>query len=123
MKKGFKEKVSPFQTLENHFLNVYHAGVYLSAQEMVNVGKTFGYDIPLKSRELIIKNLLNTANDKDELASVIANLSTIIQERIQTLNTLATDFPKAATFLKGIIQRTTSTDLLLKRQLQANPYE
>ena len=123
MKKGFKEKASPFQTLENHFLNVYHAGVYLSAKEMINVGKEFGYDIPLKSRELIIKKLHNTANDKDELSAVITKLSSIVQERIKTLNALASDFPKAAAFLQGIIQRTTSTDMLLKRQQKANPYE
>ena len=123
MKKNFTEKSSPFQTLENHFLNVFHAGVYISGQEMVDIGKKFNYDIPLKNRELVIKNLLNTANDEENLQAVIVELSQLIQGRIKTLTNLALDYPNAAAYLQTIIQRSTSSDRLLKQQQRSNPYE
>lgn len=123
MKKNFQNNVSPFQSLENHFLNVFHAGIYISGQEMVNIGKKFDYDLPLKNRELVIKNLLNTANDADNLQAVLVELSTLIQERIKTLNALAQDYPASAAYLQTMIQRSTASDRLLKQQQRSNPYE
>ena len=123
MKKHHSEKPSPFQNLENHFLNVFHAGVYISGQEMVNIGKKFDYDIPLKNRELVIKNLLNSANDENNLQAVILELSHLIQSRIKTLNSLALDYPNAANYLQTMIQRSASSDKLLKQQQRSNPYE
>ncbi len=123
MKKNFSEKPSPFQNLENHFLNVFHAGVYISGQEMVDVGKKFGFEIPLKNRELVIKNLLNTAYEEGNLPAVMMELSHLIQDRIKTLNTLALDYPHTAGYLQTLIQRTSSTDKLLKQQQRPNPYE
>ncbi len=123
MKKRHQETQSPFQSLENHFLNVFHAGVYISGQELVNVGKQHGFDIPMKNRELVIKNLLNTANDNGKLSEVVADISALIHERIKLLNGYASDYPHAANYLQSLIQRATSTDLLLKRQQRANPYE
>lgn len=123
MKKNFQNNVSPFQSLENHFLNVFHAGVYISGQEMVDIGKKFEYDIPLKNRELVIKNLLNTANDADNLQPVLMELSHLIQDRKKTLNSLAMDYPNTAAYLQTMIQRSASSDRLLKQQQRANPYE
>lgn len=123
MKKNFTENVSPFQSLENHFLNVFHAGVYISGQEMVNIGKKFNYDLPLKNRELVIKNLLNTANDDNNLQPVLMELSHLIQERMKSLNALALDYPNTAPYLQTMIQRSASSDLLLKQQQRSNPYE
>lgn len=123
MKRNFSEKPSPFQNLENHFLNVFHAGVYISGQELVNIGKKFDFEIPLKNRELVIKNLLNTAHEEGNLPAVMVELSHLIQERIKTLNTLALDYPHAAGYLQTLIQRSSSTDKLLKQQQRPNPYE
>jgi hypothetical protein len=123
MKKHHTEQPSPFQNLENHFLNVFHAGVYLSGQEMVDIAKKFNYDIPLKNRELVIKNLLNTANDENNLPAVVLELSHLIQNRIKTLNALALDYPNAAAYLQTMIQRSASSDKLLKQQQRSNPYE
>lgn len=123
MKKNFQTPPSPFKALETHFLNVFHSGIYISGSEMVHISKSLGYDIPLKSREIVMKTLLSTANEKGDLPQVVAALSTLIHDRIDTLNALAHDFPNAAVFLRSIIQKSTSTDLLLKRQQKANPYE
>ena len=123
MKKNFDNTPSPFKALETHFLNVFHSGIYISGSEMVHISKSLGYDIPLKSREIVMKNLLSTANEKGDLPQVIAALSALIHARIDTLNALAQDFPSAAPFLRTIIQKSSSTDLLLKRQQKANPYE
>ena len=123
MKKNFQDNVSPFQSLEHHFLNVFHAGVYISGQEMVNIGKKFDYDLPLKNRELVIKNLLNTANDAGNLQAVLLEISHVIQDRIKTLNSLAQDYPTTAAYLQTMIQRSTASDRLLKQQQRSNPYE
>ena len=123
MKKNFENQPSPFKALETHFLNVFHSGLYISGSEMVNISKNLGYDIPLKNREIVMKTLLATANEKGDLPQVIASLSSLIHNRIDALNALAQDFPNAAPFLRTMIQKSTSSDLLLKRQQRANPYE
>ena len=123
MRKNSQNQPSPFKALETHFLNVFHSGLYISGSEMVNISKGLGYDIPLKSREIVMKTLLATANEKGDLPQVVASLSALIHDRVDSLNALAQDFPDAAPFLRTIIQKSSSSDLLLKRQQKANPYE
>lgn len=118
-----KSTSSPFQNIETHFLNVFHAGVYISSQELSDIGKENNLDIPLKNREIVIKNLLNGANEAGSLSTVMLQISALIKARIATLNEFAKQYPLAAPFLQNQIQRSTSTDLLLKQQQRANPYE
>lgn len=123
MKNNNRQETSPFKALETHFLNAFHSGLYISATEMSNIGEKNGIDVPLKNREIIIKNLLNDANNNDKLPAVISDISALISERTQKLNDLSTNYPHAALFLKSLIQKTTSSNMLLQRQQRANPYE
>ena len=123
MKHRDRQEISPFAALETHFLNAFHSGLYLSAAEMSQVGEKNGIDVPLKNRELIIKNLLNDANDAGKLSQVVADLSNLINERVQKLNDLAHNYPNAAPFLQSLIQKASSSNLFLQRQQRANPYE
>lgn len=123
MKRQNQEKPSPFLSLESHFLNTFYAGIYLSGKDMVLIAHAHDIDMPLKSREIILKTLLNTAQDQNKLQGVIADLTSLIQERIKVLTIYAHDFPQAAPFLQTLIQKSSSSALLLARQLKANPYE
>ncbi|KIM11134.1 MAG: hypothetical protein KU37_05650 [Sulfuricurvum sp. PC08-66] len=122
MKYTHQDK-SPFASLEAHFLNLYHSGLYISHQELANIGNSLGLNIALKSRELIIKNLLNQANEMGKLFELIHALSELIKERISTLQHLAKEYSSAAPFLHNMIQKNSSTLLLLQRQQKSNPYE
>lgn len=123
MKHRDRQEISPFAALETHFLNAFHSGLYLSAAEMSEVGKKNGIDVPLKNRELIIKNLLNDANDEGKLPAVISDIASLIHERIEKLTMLSENYPKAAPFLQSLIQKASSSNLFLQRQQRANPYE
>lgn len=123
MKRQNHTPPSPFKALESHFLNAFHSGLYLSAQELANIGQKYGIEVPLKTRELIIKNLLNDAQKIDKLQEVILDISNIINERTQALQDLSANYPNAADFLASIMQKVNASNLLLKRQQVANPYE
>jgi hypothetical protein len=122
MKKNHQTP-SKFQNLESHFLNVFHAGVYLSGQELVIIGQKYDYDLALKSREHILKNLLNSANNDGKLQSVLLELSQLIESKIERLKTLSNDYINTKPYLQEMIQRSQSSMLLLKQQQRNNPYE
>lgn len=121
--RGSMNETSPFLALETHFLNAFHSGLYISAAELAAIGKRHSMQLPLKTRELMIKKLLNDANEEGKLSSVIADIAALIEGRIAQMNELARDYPGAASFLQSLIQKASSSNLLLKRQQKANPYE
>ena len=123
MKRQNHTPPSPFKALESHFLNTFQSGLYISAQEFADIGKKYDIEVALKTRELIIKTLLNEALEKDKLQEVVLDLSAVINSRIQAMQELSTQYPKAASFLQSIVQKINASNLLLKRQQAANPYE
>jgi len=123
MKNTHHEMRSKFLTLENHFLNTFYSGLYLSAADFIRIGKENGLALAMHSREMLIKELLNDSDEKGTLMGVVAGLNRLIDERIATYARLAVDYPLARRPLAKLSQKATSTKSLLARDVRGNPYE
>jgi hypothetical protein len=122
-RKHGNEARSKFTALENHFLNTFFSGLYLSQGDFMSIAKRLGIEMQMNTRELQIKELLNTAYDKDVLTQAIGMLNNLIDERIQTYHRLSMDYPHARGVLAKLAQKATGTKNLLARESRGNPYE
>jgi hypothetical protein len=123
MKKRQFEERSQFLTLENHFLNTFFSGLYLSAADFIAIGRANGLDLRMHSREMLVKDLLNESNKQGTLSGVIASLNTLIDERISVCHRLSLEYPSARIPLAKLAQKANGTKALLAREARGNPYE
>lgn len=123
MKQRHFEERSQFMSLENHFLNTFFSGLYLSAGDFIAVGRANGLELQMHSREMLIKDLLNESNNAGTLQGVIASLNALIDERISACHRLSLDYPNARTALAKLAQKATGSKALLAREARGNPYE
>ena len=122
-RKHNKESRSKFTALENHFLNTYYSGLYLSQGDFITISKRLGFTIQMNTRELQIKELLNTAYNKNQLMQLIDILNNLIDERIQHYHSLSMDYPHTRAILAKLAQKATGTKNLLARESRGKPYE
>lgn len=123
MKKRHFEERSQFMTLENHFLNTFFSGLYLSASDFITIGNANGLELRMNSREMLIKDLLNESNKIGTLKDVIASLNALIDERVSTCHRLSLEYPNARVPLAKLAQKANGTKALLVREARGNPYE
>ncbi len=123
MKKRHFEERSQFMALENHFLNTFFSGLYLSASDFITIGNANGLELRMHSREMLIKDLLNESNKIGTLNDVIASLNALIDERISTCHRLSLEYPHARTALAKLTKKAMGTKALLAREARGNPYE
>jgi hypothetical protein len=123
MKKNHFEERSKFLTLENHFLNTFYSGLYLSAGDFIAIGRENGLDLQMHSREMLIKDLLNESDKIGTLNGTITSLSNLIDTRISEIHRLSLEYPGARTPLSKLAQKAAGTKALLARELRGNPYE
>ncbi|MCI4406870.1 MAG: hypothetical protein JHC35_06245 [Sulfuricurvum sp.] len=123
MKKRHFEERSQFMSLENHFLNTFFSGLYLSAADLIAIGKANGVELHMHSREMLIKDLLNESNNKGTLQGVIGSLNALIDERINVCHRLSLEYPSARGALAKLAQKATGSKALLAREARGNPYE
>lgn len=122
MRKHHRQQ-SKFLTLENHFLNTFFSGLYLSAADFIAVARESGLTLQMHSREMLIKDLLNKSDENGMLAGVIASLNRLIDERISECHRLSLEYPGARAALAKLAQKATGTKSLLARESRGNPYE
>jgi hypothetical protein len=123
MKRHHHEERSKFLSLENHFLNTFFSGLYLSAGDFITIGRANGLDLQMHSREMLIKDLLNESDKIGTTMDVIASLNRLIDERISAYHRLSLEYPGARTALAKLAQKATGTKALLARESRGNPYE
>lgn len=123
MKKRHFEERSQFMTLENHFLNTFFSGLYLSASDFITIGNANGLELRMNSREMLIKDLLNESNKIGTLKDVIASLNALIDERVSTCHRLSLEYQNARVPLAKLAQKANGTKALLAREARGNPYE
>lgn len=114
---------SKFLTLENHFLNTFFSGLYLSAADFIAIARESGLTLQMHSREMLIKDLLNQSDENGKLADTIASLNRLIDERISICHRLSLEYPGARAALAKLAQKATGTKALLARESRGNPYE
>lgn len=122
-RRRFETERSKFTALENHFLNTFFSGLYISSSDLIHLGETVGLPMQMNSRELLIKELLNKSHDTGTLPQVIAGLNRIIDERIDTYQRLSIDYPEARAPMTKLAQKANGTKGLLARESRGNPYE
>lgn len=123
MKRHHQEERSKFLALENHFLNTFFSGLYLSAADFITIGRNNGVDMQMHSREMLIKELLNHSDKIGTISDVIAALNRLIDERISAYHRLSLEYPGARTALAKLAQKANGTKALLARESRGNPYE
>jgi len=123
MKKHNHEMRSKFLTLENHFLNTFFSGLYLSAGDFIHIAAANGLDLKMHSREMLIKELLNETDKLGTIGGVVAALNRLIDERITAYHRLSLEYPAARVPLAKLAQKATGTKSLLARDVRGNPYE
>lgn len=123
MKRRRHEERSKFLLLENHFLNTFFSGLYLSAGDLIAIGRENGLNLQMHSREMLIKDLLNESDKIDTIAGVIAALNRLIDERISAYHRLGLDYPGARAALTKLAQKANGTKSLLARESRGDPYE
>lgn len=123
MKKHNHEIRSKFLTLENHFLNTFFSGIYLSAADFIRIAALNGLDLKMHSREMLIKELLNETDKLGTIGGVVTALNHLIDERITTYHRLSIEYPAARLPLSKLAQKANGTKSLLARDVRGNPYE
>lgn len=123
MKKHYTEERSKFLSLENHFLNTFFSGLFLSAADFIAIARANGLDLQMHSREMLIKDLLNESEKIGTLSGVIAGLNRLIDERISAYHRLSLEYPGARAPLAKLAQKASGTKSLLARESRGNPYE
>ena len=123
MRKQERSIKSKFTALENHFLNTFFSGIYISANEFIHIGNTIGLKMSMNSRELLIKELLNKSDENGTLNQTVTLLNELVQDRIDKYNSLSMDYPNSAKHLAQLTQKANATKSLLVRESQRNPYE
>jgi len=123
MKRQRNEERSKFLSLENHFLNTFFSGLYLSAGDFISIGRENGLDLQMHSREMLIKEILNESDKIGTIGSVIAALNRLIDERVSAYHRLSLDYPGSRAALAKLAQKATGTKALLARESRGNPYE
>ena len=114
---------SKFKALENHLLNTFFSGIYLSASEFIEIANKVDIQLDMNTREMLIKNLLNISYEENKLAQVMAYLSKKIDERVQEYHQLALSYPHANSKMAHLASRANATKALLARESRGNPYE
>jgi len=123
VKKHFESERSKFLALENHFLNTFFSGLFLSATDFIAIGRKNGLDLQMHSREMLIKDLLNESDKQGTLSGVIAGLNEMIDERVSAYHRLSLEYPGARAPLAKLAQKANGTKSLLARESRGNPYE
>jgi len=114
---------SKFSALENHLLNTFFSGLYISAAEFIEIAKKVNIKMDMNRRELLIKELLNKSYKTEKLSNVMALLSLKIDERVKEYHQLAMSYPLANSKLANLASRANATKALLVRESRGNPYE
>ncbi len=121
--KGMRQDRSKFSALENHFLNTYFSGLYISASDLIAVSKKVGLSLQMNSREQLIKELLNQSYDNNILEKTSAELSILIDSRIHEYQKLSMNYQGANGVLSSMINRANSTKALLAREQRGSVYD
>lgn len=123
MKEHHKEERSKFLALENHFLNTYFSGLFLSHGDLLLIARELGISLTMNGREILIKELLNICDQKSLLPELMSALTSLIDGRIEEYHRLSLDYPYSHNVLVRLAQKANGTKNLIARESRSNPYE
>lgn len=124
MKKERKlEPKNPYSGIERQLLNTYFSGIYISAKEFLDIGRELKMQgLALKSRELLINEIISRADADNKKAELISKLLIIISARVKEYQKLVDNYPKSVNIVSQLIQKANATKKLIQGMLRTNPY-
>lgn len=122
-KRTSEEQQSKYQHLINQLLTLFFSGIYITTKEMMDIYAKLGYETASKNREILLKNLLTTADKDHKLELAFNELIKIIQKRIESYKDLALNYPNINDISSTWIQRADTTLRLIRQQKRGNPYD
>lgn len=117
MKRKFENRQNEYETLEKQLLSLFRSGLYISSHDIVQLGKTIGYDLPLKERNILLSKLLGEAKKDNKIKSLFDAVSALIKHRAMQYTELGNMHPHARPLISLWLQKAKSTDLLIKREM------
>lgn len=127
MKRKFKESQQTppkgYETLERQMLALFYGGVYLTNRDIVEVAAKLGYTYPLKSRTMLLKQLMKQVHEEGKEMRMVAAFTQFYNARLKTYETLGRAYPAAQPIIKSWYQHARSTLMLLQREARESPYE
>lgn len=119
MKKKFNDNpVAEYEALEKQLMALFRSGVYMTGQDVRNIAKECGYEMPLKEREIALRNLLKKAKADDKLLCVFDGIIAIIDARMGLYKEYANEYEGAKTIINSWIQKVAATKMLLHSEKQ-----
>jgi hypothetical protein len=122
-KKDRESQNTKFAVLENHFVNTFFSGLYLSATEMIEIAKKLGITLQMNPREMVLKNLLTEVDKVHKLQELPPLINALIDDRVQQFHRLSLEYPNARIAVAALAQKANSSKTILARELRGNPYE
>jgi len=118
-----EERNNPYSGIEKQLLNTFFSGIYISAKEFLTIGRDMGMqNLALKSRELLIKEIVATADKNGQTPELANRLITIVSNRVKEYQKLISNYPKSVGILSQLVQKGNATKMLIQRMARANPY-
>ena len=103
--------------VEKHLLSLSSCGCYINTQDIVDMGKVLGLELPYKKRSLILQTLLLHAREHSQNLTLLSLLCELLERKNQTLSNMLQNYPKASFMVQNFIFKTNTTKLLLQREL------
>ena len=118
-----EERNNPYRGIEQQLLNTFFSGIYISAKEFLDIGREMGMDnLALKSRELLIKEIVSRADKNGQTPELVNRLVLIISSRIKEYQKLIDSYPKSVGIVSQLVQKANASKRLIQGMVRANPY-
>lgn len=112
-KTGFKE-------IARYLLLPAFSGIYLSRDNIGQLGRQFELPRGFGSREMMLLNLLRTAVQYEALSPLLTALQKTCQEWQTSYQQLANTYPKAAPFLRPWQERAAATEQMIAELMSSS---
>ena len=117
------ERNNPYSGIERQLLNTFFSGIYISATEFLNVGRSMGMEnLALKSRELLIKEIISQADKSGSTPELANKLVMIVSGRVKEYQNMIDKYPKSVGVISQLVQKANASKRLIQGIVRANPY-
>ena len=118
-----EDRNNPYSGVERQLLNTFFSGIYISAKEFLDIGRDMKIDnLALKSRELLIKEIISRADKNEQTLELANRLVVIISERVKSYQILTDNYPKSIGIISQLVQKANASKRLIQGMVRANPY-
>ena len=123
MKKRKEDDSSKHQFLINQLLTLFFSGIYITTSDLLSIAKKLGFEMPSKSREIILKNLFAQSEKERKSSLLYDELITLLQTRVLKYREITTSFPSIQSVSGQWARKSNTIIRLLQQEKRGNPYE